>query len=173
MPRRNIGVAIEIPEPYGGQLRSARERFGDPQAGQIPPHVTLLPPTAVADAVLPAVHEHLMRVASTEQPFELVLRGSGTFRPVSPVTFVPLAAGISACERLESKVRSGPLARDVRFNYHPHVTVAHDVADDLLDRAFAELASYCAQFLVHGFTLFEQGADKAWHPLSQFPFAAA
>jgi 2'-5' RNA ligase len=172
MTRRNIGVAIEVPEPYGEQLRSARERYGDPQAGQIPPHVTLLPPTAVLDEVLPAVHEHLASVAATEQPFELVLRGSGTFRPVSPVTFVPLAGGISACERLEAKVRSGPLARAVRFNYHPHVTVAHDVADDLLDTAFDELAGYSARFVAEGFTLFEQGADMTWRPLTQFPLAA-
>jgi 2'-5' RNA ligase len=172
MTRRNLGVAIEVPEPYGEQLRSARERYGDPQAGQIPPHVTLLPPTAVPDEVLSAVREHLADVAATEQPFDLVLRGSGTFRPVSPVTFVPLAAGGSACERLETKVRSGPLARAVRFDYHPHVTVAHDVAADLLDTALDELAGYSAHFVADGFTLFELGADKAWRPLDQFPFAA-
>jgi 2'-5' RNA ligase len=172
MPRRNIGVAIEIPEPYGAELREWRDRLGDPQARQIPPHVSLLPPTAVHDAALPAIRDHLGRIAAAQRPFEIILRGSGTFRPVSPVTFVTLGAGISDCERLQAKVRSGPLARELRFPYHPHVTVAHDVDDVLLEKAFQELATYAGRFEVSGFTLFEQGADDVWRPLREFPFAS-
>jgi 2'-5' RNA ligase len=170
MPRRNIGVAIEIPEPYGAELREWRDRLGDPQAQQIPPHVTLLPPTAVRDVALPAIADHLLRIATAEQPFEIILRGSGTFRPVSPVTFVTLGAGISDCERLQAQVRSGPLARELRFPYHPHVTVAHDVDDVLLEKGFQELASYAGRFDVSGFTLFEQDSDDVWRPLRHFPF---
>jgi 2'-5' RNA ligase len=170
MPRRNIGVAIEIPEPYGAELREWRDRLGDPQAQQIPPHVTLLPPTAVRDVALPAIEDHLLRIAAAERSFEIILRGSGTFRPVSPVTFVTLGAGISDCERLQAKVRSGPLTRELRFPYHPHVTVAHDVDDVLLEKGFQELASYGGRFDVSGFTLFEQGTDDVWRPLRHFAF---
>lgn len=170
MPRRNIGVAIEVPEPYGAELREWRDRLGDPQAQQIPPHVTLLPPTAVQGAALSAIEEHLSRIAAVQQSFEIILRGSGTFRPVSPVTFVTLGAGISDCERLQAQVRSGPLTRELRFPYHPHVTVAHDVDDVLLEKGFQELASYAGRFDVSGFTLFEQGSDDVWRPLRHFPF---
>jgi 2'-5' RNA ligase len=100
------------------------------------------------------------------------LRGSATFLPVSPVVFVPLVQGIAGCERLESKVRSGPLQRDIRFPYHPHVTVAHDLPADALDRAFAMLAAYEATFRVRGFTLFEQDADETWRPQRDFVFGA-
>lgn len=171
MPRRNIGVAIAVPEPYAAQLRGWRERLGDPQARLVPAHVTLLPPTALTSARLPAVEEHLRVIAQAERSFELVLRGSGTFRPLSPVTFVPLAAGLSACERLAAKVRSGPLVRELKFTYHPHVTVAQDIDDVALDKAFEELASYEARFSATGFTLFEEGADSAWRPISEFWFA--
>jgi hypothetical protein len=41
--------------------------------------------------------------------------------------FVALAQGISECERLESSVRAGILDGPLRFNYHPHVTIAHAV----------------------------------------------
>ena len=170
MPRRNIGVAIPVPQPYAGQLQDCRELFGDPQAKLVPAHITLLPPTAITAARLPVVEEHLRAIARSEHPFELLLRGSGTFRPVSPVTFVPLAAGISECEQLEAKVRSGPLARDVKFNYHPHVTVAQDVDEMALDKAFEELASFEARFTATGFTLFEEGTDNAWRPVSDFRF---
>ena len=98
------------------------------------------------------------------------LRGSGTFRPVSPVVFVPLAAGISECERLEAAVRSGPLARELRFPYHPHITVAHDLPAEGLDRAYAALAGFEAVFAVPGFSLFEQDRDGQWRPQRDFVF---
>jgi 2'-5' RNA ligase len=170
---REIGIAISIPEPYGRELQGWRERIGDPNAKRIVPHVTLLPPTSVAGAALPDIEEHLRRVASEEQAFEIRLRGAATFYPVSPVVFVPLVQGISECERLESKVRSGPLARPLRFPYHPHVTVAHDLPADALQRAFDAVDDYEARFRVWGFSLFEQDPDGAWRPQRDFVFGAA
>ncbi|HWL37759.1 MAG TPA: 2'-5' RNA ligase family protein [Frankiaceae bacterium] len=170
MARRNIGVAIEVPQPYGGHLQRWRQRLGDPLALRVPPHVTLLPPTGIPAERLEVVEEHLRRIAAEESAFAITLRGTGTFRPVSPVTFVQLAAGISACERLEARVRSGPLFRELKFNYHPHVTVAQDVDEAALERGFAELATYTATFDVWGFTLFEEGPDKVWRPQRDFPF---
>jgi 2'-5' RNA ligase len=170
MPRREIGVAIGIPEPYTSELQGWRERLGDPNAAGIPPHVTLLPPTELRTDDLDEAEAHLQAVAQEHAPFTMHLRGSGTFRPISPVVFVPLVQGIGECERLEQVVRSGPLAREVRFPYHPHVTVAHDVAEDYLDRAFLELAVYDARFTVWGFTLFERGQDAVWRPQRDFPF---
>jgi 2'-5' RNA ligase len=170
--RRNIGVAFAVPEPYRSELQEWRERVGDDQARKVPPHVTLLPPTAVRVERLPVIEGHLDVVAAGERPFEIVLRGSATFRPVSQVTFVPLAAGISDCERIEAAVRRGPLARELRFNYHPHVTVAHDVDDVLLDKAFEELAHYEARFTVDGFTLFEEHPDGVWRARVHYPFGS-
>jgi 2'-5' RNA ligase len=167
---RSIGVAIGLPEPFNSELQRWRERLGDPNAARIPPHVTLLPPTDVPSGTLPAIEKHLLNVAMNEQEFDLRLRGSATFRPVSPVVFVPLVQGISECERLEAKVRTGPLHRDLHFPYHPHVTVAHDLPADSLDGAFAALASYEADFRVHGFSLFEQDKDGTWRPQRDFVF---
>src|SRR5436305_14429219 len=83
--RREIGVALGIPEPYGREMQGWREQLGDPNAKRIVPHVTLLPPTPIDAATLPAVEEHLRLVAVDEVPFEIILRGSATFLPVSPV----------------------------------------------------------------------------------------
>ena len=170
MARREFGVAIGIPEPYTSELQGWRERLGDPNASGIPPHVTLLPPTALHERDLPAVEEHLRRVAAAESPFDMHLRGTGTFRPVSPVVFVMLAEGTASCERVEAQVRSGPLAREVKFPYHPHVTVAHDLPEPKLDEAYAALSTYDVRFRVWGFTLFEQGPDQVWRPQRDFPF---
>jgi 2'-5' RNA ligase len=169
-PSRNIGVAIGIPEPYNRELQGWRDRLGDPNANRIVPHVTLLPPTEVAPDALADIEEHLRLVATDEEQFQIKLRGSATVLPVSPVVFVPLAQGIAGCERLEAKVRSGPLARDIGFPYHPHVTVAHDLPEEALERAFAVLAGYEAEFRVRGFSLFEQGRDGVWRPQRDFVF---
>jgi 2'-5' RNA ligase len=173
MARRDFGVAIGLPEPFTSELQDWREHLGDPNAAGIPPHVTLLPPTALREEVLIEVEEHLRSIAAGEQAFEMVLRGSATFRPVSPVVFVPVVKGLADCERMERQVRSGPLQRDVKFPYHPHVTVAHDLDEPALDRAFEGLARYEASFTVWGFTLFEQDGAGVWRPQRDFPFGGA
>jgi 2'-5' RNA ligase len=84
---RTIGVAVAIPEPYGSELQAHRESFGDALASSIPTHITLLPPTPVPAADFDRIKEHLRKVADAEHPFEIHLRGTGTFHPVSPVVF--------------------------------------------------------------------------------------
>jgi len=169
MPR-TIGVAVPVPEPWAGELGGWRSKVGDPAAANVPPHVTLLPPTELVDGQDEAADGHLAWVAGRHRPFELHLRGTGTFRPVSDVVFVAVASGISECEGLAADVRSGPLYRPVRFPYHPHVTVAHDLAEDRLDEAYDGLAGFEARFPVTGFTLFEHGTDGVWRVRSEFPF---
>jgi 2'-5' RNA ligase len=165
-----IGVALTVPEPYGSALQEARASFGDPLAPFIPPHITLLGPTVVDESDLDVLGVHLAEVASRFRPFALHLRGTGSFRPVSPVVFVQVVEGISICEDLESAVRSGPLAQELRFNYHPHVTVAHEVDEDALERAFDGLADFEASFVVGGFQSYHHGDDGMWRPEKTYPF---
>jgi 2'-5' RNA ligase len=167
-----IGVAVPIPEPWGQELADARKRFGDPMAGLIPPHITLLPPTAVDDSVFDQAEAHLAAVAEQQSSFDVHLRGTGSFRPVSPVVFVAVAGGISDCERLERGVRSGALERPLHFPYHPHVTVAHDIPDVGLQRAYDQLADYEARFNVGSFQLYEHGDDGVWRSLREFSLTA-
>lgn len=172
-PTVTIGVAIPVPGPYGEELQRWRADFGDPMAASIPAHVTLLPPSAVPVSALDEVRSHLEKVAADVEPFDLHLRGTGTFRPVSPVVFVQVAEGVSHCERLERKVRSGALERELSFYYHPHVTVAHHLAEPALDRAFDTLAGYEARFTVESFSMYEHGHDGVWRPVEVFPFDSA
>ena len=167
-----ISVSIAVPAPYAGELQRLRASFGDPSARSIPTHVTLLSPTEIADEDSFEIREHLQRVADMQQPFTMLLRSTGTFRPISPVVFVQVAGGISACERIEQAIRTGPLKRDVQFYYHPHVTIAHNVDDGAMDRAFNELASYECSFRVSAFDLFEHGDDLVWRPVGTFGFGA-
>lgn len=171
--QRRIGVSIEIPAPFGAQLQEARRTAGDSLADLIPPHITILGPTVIEPDLMPVVDAHLAEIAAASEPFVVQLRSSGTFRPVSPVVFVQVAQGIAECESLESLVRSGPLAQELRFNYHPHVTVAHEVPDEALDAAFEAMAGYEATFTVGAVSLFEHGDDSVWRPVRAYPLGAA
>ncbi len=164
-----FGVAITVPEPYGSALQGHRAEFGDPMAQAIPPHVTLLPPTEIADGGVVAFTDHLGAVAAMGVPFEMRLAGTGTFRPVSPVVFVQVSRGIPECERLEAAIRSGPVERDLEFNYHPHVTVAHHLDDDALDAAYGALSGFECAFAVTAVDLYEHGPDQVWRVARRFP----
>lgn len=169
--RHNIGVAIAVPQAYAEELESWRVHFGDPAAHLIQAHITLLPPTTVND--LDAVMGHLAAVASRHDDFHIELRGTGTFRPLSPVVYVRVARGAEQITTLQADVRSGPLGRQLRFEYHPHVTVANEVADEVLTAAQRELADYRAQFDAEAITVYEQANDGVWSPLQSFPLHPA
>jgi 2'-5' RNA ligase len=166
-----IGVAIAVPDPWGAQLQAYRSALGGGTAGGIPTHVTLVPPTEVAEGCLAELEEHLASASSAVAAFRMHLRGTGTFRPVSPVVFVTVAEGISACEELAGSVRSGPLRVDQPFPYHPHVTVAHHLSEELLDRAFEEMADFECTFVVDRFSLYVHGPGTGWVPTRHFSLA--
>ena len=47
---------------------------------------------------------------------------------------------------------------------------AHELSDDALERAFADLADYRARFEVTGFGLFERADDGVWRTAREFAF---
>ncbi|GAA0488418.1 MULTISPECIES: 2'-5' RNA ligase family protein [Streptomyces] len=169
-----LGVSIAVPEPYGRFLQEQRASFGDPAAHAIPTHVTLLPPTETDPADLPRVEEYLAAVAADFRPFTLRLKGTDTFRPLSPVVFVKLVDGMAGCTALQERIRaaSGPCARELQFPYHPHVTVAHGTSEEAMDRAQRELADFEAAWTIGGFALYQQGADGVWRLEREYPFGA-
>ncbi|WP_446665253.1 2'-5' RNA ligase family protein [Flexivirga sp. B27] len=166
---KTIGVSIPIPAPYAAELQQARLEAGDPLADAVPPHVTLMPPTPIEADAEPGLRAHLAAVAESVSSFRMTLRGTATFRPISPVVFVAVVEGIASCEQLESAVRSGPVARELAFPYHPHVTIAHGVPEAALDGAFSALASYERSFVVDGFDLYEHGDDQVWRSVATWP----
>ncbi|WP_432141514.1 2'-5' RNA ligase family protein [Streptomyces sp. bgisy084] len=167
-----LGVSIAVPEPYGSFLQRKRESFGDPAAPGIPTHITLLPPTEVRTEALPAIERHLAEVAAGCRPFPLRLDGTGTFRPLSPVVYVKVTDGVAGCTTLQARIRaaSGPCARELQFPYHPHVTIAHGITEEAMERAQTGLRDFTATWTIGGFALYEQGADEVWRLEREYPF---
>ena len=168
-----IGVALAIPEPWATALQDYRTAVGDTTASMIPTHITLVPPTEIADGELPKIEAHLEEVASQVEAFCVHLRGTGTFRPVSPVVFVTVAEGISRCEQLAAALRRGPLEVDLQFPYHPHVTIAHHLPDEALDRAFQELGDCESVFDAGEFHLYVHDEQEGWQATRDFPLRSS
>ena len=183
-----IGVAIALPSHYAAQVRAVREAAGDPLAEVVPPHITLLPPTAVDVDSLDEVKRHLRNVAAGMTPFKVRLDEVGTFRPVSPVVYLGLRSGAEECDRLQERVRDrrGPLARSLSFPFHPHVTLAHEVAEDGLDTAARKGADLTMDFTVTELHLYRHrsrpasrgsgrcpASEGGWDVVSAFAFGGS
>jgi 2'-5' RNA ligase len=166
-----IGVSIAVPEPWGSRLQDFRVTNGDAQGSSIPTHITLVPPLEVAADRMSDVERHLAEVARRSAAYRIHLRGSGTFRPVSPVVFVSLVEGISQTEQLAHDCRRGPLAVVLSYPYHPHVTVAHLLDEGGLDRAFDELQDFDCSFSVGEFHLYVHDVDHGWKATHDFALA--
>lgn len=167
-----IGVSVEVPEPFGSYLQQVRVVAGDPLAKAIPPHVTLVPPTMLSESEAAAFEAHCARVAAAASPFEIELRGTGTFLPVSPVVFVALVRGMQECTLLQRAIRSGPIERPLDFPYHPHVTIAHHLPDRDLVAAQEALQDFRAAYTVYAFHLYHHGDDEIWRPAVAFELGA-
>lgn len=168
-----VGVVIDLPEPVATELRSARKAAGDVDGADIHPHVTLLPPRLLAGAEQEAIRAHLAAIAARTGPFRLTLSGTGTFRPVSPVVYVRVDGDTEALHGLQAAVCAGPLAGELAFRFHPHVTVAHRVPDEDLDGVMVRLQNYRAAFVVQEFSLYLKDPDGAWRRRRRMPLTGA
>lgn len=168
-----IGVSLGLPEPWASRLQEYRAGIGDDTAHRIPTHITLVAPIHVSLEELPGVHRHLISVARTATAFPIALRGTGTFRPVSPVVFVALQQGVEDCTRLAEALRQGPLEVPPAFPFHPHVTVAHHLPEDVMDRAQHDLAEFACDFTCDGFSLYVHDPNRGWEAVRSYPMEAA
>ena len=164
-----IGVALTVPEPWGRRIQERRAEYGDHLAWTIPTHVTLLPPTQVSHDNARLVDSHLRDVASGQSTFRVRLCGTDTFRPVTQTSFVVVDQGASECKALELAVRSGPLQRRLPFPYHPHVTLAVELADEIHDRAESDFSDFDYTFDVTCIERYELTDHGVWESVATFP----
>ena len=164
----SIGVILGFPAEIAEELQRWRASFGDPMAGVIPAHITLVTTTMTQD--WEATRSHVREIAGRQEPFNVTIAGTGSFRPVSPVVFLNVEDGFGDCVNLHQQLQSGPLERELPFDYHPHVTVAHDVAPESLDEAEAVLKDYRATFPVASMGLYEHDDNGIWQLREELDF---
>lgn len=148
-----FGVVIAIPEPWVSQIAEARLLLGDEKAKNVPPHITVMPPQAVASDKKEQIFTHLEKVSARHRPFRVTISGTGSFMPVSPVVFLNVTQGSHQCAELAEDVRFGPLDYSPRFPYHPHVTIAQGLNERQLEAACVAGSEFEASWTVTGFRL--------------------
>ena len=163
-----VGVILGFPREVAQELQQWRASFGDPMAEVIPAHITLVTTTPAQD--WEATLEHVRDIARQQAPFKVTISGTGSFRPVSPVVFLKVEDGFEECVGLHEQLQAGPLERDLPFPYHPHVTVAHDVAPESLDEAETVLKNYTATFPVVSMGLYEHDDNGIWQLREELDF---
>jgi 2'-5' RNA ligase len=154
-----LGVVIEIPSPLEAALRGWRRRYGGEAAAAVAPHITLV---SGSTTNWKTAVEHVRTVAARCPAFRVSLRGTGTFRPVSPVVFLNVLEGAEACGQLHDALVAGPLLHELSYGYHPHLTIAHEVDDDAMDLAQEELKGESMEFMVNSIGLFGVDDTGAW-----------
>ena len=169
MTRQRLGVIAPLPEPLAIHLQAWRRALGDPAAGRIAPHLTLVPPQTVAERDLDRAVALVGRAAEGAVPFLVELDGAATFLPGSPVAYLVVREGGPALQALEAALRESPLDRRTH-PFHPHVTVSQDLPPDRIEAAAAELGGLRAAFPVRELALMREerdpAGDRVWRPLA-------
>jgi len=159
-----------VPDPIGSDVAAVRAAVGDELGAAIPTHITLLPPTSIDARQHEAFDEHLRCIAEGRAPVRIALQGSDTFRPVSEVVFLAVGEGAQDCAELNAMVCAGPVSTPSRFAFHPHVTLAHDVNEHVLDRVAARYADVDAAFVVGEMCLYSLDTETGWRVAQRYPF---
>jgi len=161
-----LGVIVLLPEPLAAHVQAWRRALRDPAHELIPPHLTLVPPQAVAEEDLQAAVGLVDRAAAAAAPGVVELRGAATFLPETPVAYLVVTEGGPTLRTLEATLRTPPLEQR-SFPFHPHVTVTQDRPAEELEAAVRDLASFRAVFALPELSLMEEDEQAGWRVVHQ------
>ncbi|MBU6213142.1 MAG: 2'-5' RNA ligase family protein [Actinomycetales bacterium] len=158
-----VGIVVRVPEPWGEDLTQWRAGFGDPHADRMPAHVTVLPPLRMSTLAFSRLADALHSEVGGVPAFDVSLGPVGTFRPVSPVVFLEAHASGGSLDGLHGAVNRAAGSPPLRHPFHPHVTVAMDLPDAVLDAAASALSDYRAAWTVTEVCVFLRDGTGHWH----------
>ena len=101
--------------------------------------MTILPPRPLQEKP-EVVWEHLRSTLREFEPFEIQLNEVDIF-PTSTVVHLALSKGFVQMQRLHGALNTGPAHFQEPFPFHPHITLAQQIAEEQLPAVF-ELARY-------------------------------
>jgi len=134
--RLNIyALVIYIPDPLGRFLDDLRRELVpayNPHA-----HVSVLPPRPIS-VEWHAADSQTRKLTETGAPFDVAL-GTVEIFPATDVIYIEVDAGSAELRSLHRAMNAGVLAFDEPFSYHPHITLAQEVAPEHVPAVF-ELA---------------------------------
>jgi 2'-5' RNA ligase len=164
--RARLGVVLLLPAPIAAEVDGLRRAVGDRSVGSVLPHITLVPPVNVADAAVDAALAAVRDAAAASPPLRVELGAAETFWPATPVVYLPVHGDVQGVLRLHAGVATGPWARPTTWPFVPHVTIAQDVAPEMIPAALGVLAAYRAETTLTSLSVLREGADGSWTTLA-------
>jgi hypothetical protein len=123
-PQSLYALVIYLPDPLGGFLDELRLEMVpgcNPHA-----HISVLPPRPLPVSPETAVGE-ARTILSRFAPFDIELGGIEKF-DVTDVVYISVTAGAEQLRQIHRSLNEGPLDFEEPFAYHPHVTLAQEIA---------------------------------------------
>ena len=167
-----IGVSVAVPDPWGAELQGYRDRGSvTPQPRRHPhPHHAAAADRRRRRRCCPRSTSTWRARPPRTATFPVQLRGTGTFRPVSPVVFVNVVAGHLGLRAAGRRGAHGPAGdrRGVPLppSRHGRPPPRRRPAGPRVRRALP--ASTCG-FAVDHFVLYHHLDDHGWVPVRDYP----
>ena|SRR5258708_2737980 len=134
-------------------------------------HLTVLPPRPIEGSVEDTIRG-LSHGVQDFQPIPVVL-GEVEMFPESRVIYLSVKAGQAELERMHNALNTGGIASKEPFPYHPHITLAQDLAPGsiavVLDRARRHWNNWPHPrgFVVEKLTLVQNTLENRWFDLEE------
>ena len=125
-----IGVALTVPEPWGSRLQERRAGYGRPRGLDDSDACHVAPSDAGAITRRRRSTSHLSHVAAGETTSSTCASAVRTHSARDPdVLRGRRSRGARECSALAEAVRAALCRRRLPFPYHPHVTLAVELAE--------------------------------------------
>jgi 2'-5' RNA ligase len=162
----DYSVVSYLPGELGEFVDRLRRRF-DPALAAWLPHVTLLPPRPLPDA-LDRPLETIRRQCALFEPFDATVHGVCTFWPVSGVVYLSFSAGGKRLIELHDALNCAELERQERHLYVPHISIAQDLDEQRTASVLADVERECSAhkagwtFRVESLFLVRKTPENRW-----------
>ena len=177
MTRHRLLVAALIDGAVATEIDGIRRALGSNQLERIPPHVTLVPPTNVADDLLVSAEQIVRDAARRFEPVTLRLGPPATFPDNPSVLFLRVSA-VPSLASLREALLCGPFAERDRADraFVPHVTLDSRRERFVDDRLLGDLGGFTTSIEVASLSLLAQddtSSRHGWTTLTSYHFGQA
>lgn len=170
-PRRRA-VVLFLPPPVELLVDEIRHRWDPVMAGRIDAHVTLVHDLADHDLARDRLH----RVVSDLASFELTLTTTACWGPATWGIYLHVDDHDGGVWALHEHLADVEDPRWLRGTFRPHVTLVHGrtVSEETAERAWAELQSFRADVRAHITSVcVVESRPGGWHTIDRFDLADA
>lgn len=159
-----FALVAYLPEPLAGFVNSVRHELAP--GCRLRAHITVLPPRQLnGDAA--AASQQLQAALRQIHAFRIEVQEIKVF-PVSEVIYISLGAGFAELTDLHRQLNQGSCQATELWHYHPHLTLAQDLAPDAVaparehaERRWREYAGP-REFTLEKLAFVQGNSDHGW-----------